>query len=192
MSGIEFTFFGNFFSSFRNKKELNLNQTSEQLIQEHLNLRHQLNLPDPDSITGQSFSDLNLERRKYYGQLLSLATQNKFIFKSKDFFQKHPEFGSYYLSKSNVLLINPKKINTITDPNTGRKYDRLSYLFDLTQELTRGLIKNSNPDISENDLARLSVLSVCPPSRITNNPDFATKIFPQLVENNLQTHQNLT
>lgn len=175
----------------RFKRESTQNIILKQLGQEHTDLRHKFNLPNPDSITGQSFFDINDQRHKYYNQLISLATENKFIFKSEKFFQKHPELGSYYLANSDVLLINPRKVNTIVNQNTGRKYDRLSYLLDLTQELTRGLVKRSNPDIPDDELARLSVLSVFSPHRISTTPDFATKTLPDLIAKNLQLHQKI-
>ncbi len=164
--------------------------TCQKLISEHENLRNKFGLPDLNSLFENSYTSYDQQLLDYYHKLRFVAESHGLpLYKSPIFFQEHPNLGSFYQPKLGVILFNPGKIGTLID-ETDSKYDRREYLIDLTQEIARGLIHKSDPEISNQDLARQSVISVCFSKRIT--PDFVANVFPALIQENFQTHQQIT
>lgn len=165
--------------------------TCQTLISEYQALRNKFHLPNPNLIFGgKPYTDFDQQRINYRDELYSVAkAYNLPLYRSPNFFQQHPNLGAFYLSERGIVLTNSQKIGKIIDSATKRKYDRGDYLMDLTQEVVRGLIHQSNPEISPAELARQSVLSAYSSEKIT--PDFVTSTFPSLVQKSIQIHTQI-
>ncbi len=165
--------------------------TCQTLISEQQKLRNKFKLPNPSLIFGgKPYTNFDKQRLEYYDELKSVAkTNNLSLREFPDFFQQHPNLGSFYSSEHRIVLTNSQKIGEKINSATGRKYDRGDYLMDLTQEVVRGLIHQSNPDMSPKELSEQSVLSAYPLEKITF--DFIVDTLPSLVQKNLQIHTQI-
>lgn len=168
----------------------------DQILTQHQSLRDQFNLPNPDFIfVSDDVADLESQRRDYFSQIVQVAHDNSISFvdneQSKRFFQQHPDIGVFHLNSSPYVLLNRDKIGTHIDQH--RVYNRVSYLVDLTMELTHALVSLSSLHTTQQEISQKSVLSICSPALLSSRfPQFDPQDFFSLSEKNLSLHQQIS
>ncbi len=168
----------------------------DQIVLQRQILRDQYHLPDSDLIfISKDYANLEHQRRDYYSQIIKVAHDNGISFvdneQSKKFFQRHPDIGVFHLNSSPYILLNRAKVGTHVDKH--RIYNRVSYLVDLTMEVTHALVSQSSPQIDPQELSQKSVQSICSTVLFGSQfPQFGPKDFFSLSEQNLSLHQQIS
>ena len=91
--------------------------TCQTLISEQQNLRNKFKLPNPNLIFGgKPYVNFDKQRLEYYDELKSVAQIHSLsLHEFPDFFQQHPNLGSFYSSEHGIVLTNSQKIGKIID-----------------------------------------------------------------------------